>query len=242
MAVLAKSFSREVGGDLLDINKSAYSETQSYLGAAFPGAFASFVSDRASASSSQNATQHIMDVYASGHWGSQPSFVIDIHGAYYRPAWWRIIGQLDNNMLKLYRWGPTLTGSNNPYIEVQNSGNTSSTLAVTHNSNSWNKDFSGTNAANNGSISWTPGTTYVEQISSNGHAGQAVYRQRLNLVTGAVYMQCFVVIHLLTGGSPRTFFANTSLSSATTFYTSNGSGFHLPGIDKPSTNATTQFM
>ena len=186
--------------------------------------------------------EHIMDIYSSGHWGSQPTWVIDIHGAYYRPTWWRVIMQLDFNMLKMYRWGPTLTGSYNPYIEVQNSGNTSSTLAVTHNSSSWNKDFSGTNAANNGSISWTPGTTYTHKVGHQSHSGQDVYRQRLNLVTGAVYTQCFVVIHLLNGGSPRTFFANTSISNADTYYQSNGSGFHLPGIDKPSTNTTTQFM
>ena len=234
MPVLAKAFTREVGGDLIDIHRNTLSADQSYLGAAFPGNWASFRTDTAAASSSQNATQHIMDIYSSGHWGSQPVWIIDIHGTYYRPTWWRVMMQLDFNSLKMYRWGPVLSGSNNPYIEVQNSGNTSSTLAVTHNSSSWG-------TSNNGLISWTPGTSYSQQISSNGHSGQPVYRQRLNLITGSTYMQCYAVIHLLNGGSPRTFFADSSISTANTFYTTNGSGFHLPGIDKPSANTTGQF-
>ena len=234
MPVFSRAFSREVGGDLIDIHRNALNTNDSYLGAAFPGNWASFRTDTAVASSSQNAVQHILDIYSSGHWGSQPVCIIDIHGTYYRPTWWRVMMQLDFNMLKMYRWGPVLSGSNNPYIEVQNSGNTSSTLAVTHNSTSWG-------TSNNGLISWTPGSTYTEVVGSGTHSGQSVYRQRLRLVTGAVYMQCYAVIHLLNGGSPRTYFANTSTSTASAFYVTNGSGFHLPGIDKPNKNTTAQF-
>ena len=244
MPVLARSFSREVGSDLIDIHRNAPNADDGYFGgnSSFPSAYASFRTDTAVASSSQNASQHFIDIYASGHWGSQTIVVIDLIGTYYRPTWWRVMMQLDNNMLKMYRHPLILTGGNNPYLEIQNSGNTSSTLAVTHNSNTWNKDFSGTNASNNGVVTWTPGTTYVEQISSNGHSGQPVYRQRIKLNTGAVYMQCYAVVHLLHGGSPRTFFSNTSISTATTYYTSNGSGTHLINIDKPGANTTGQFM
>ena len=65
---------------------------------------------------------------------------------------------------------------------------------------------------------------------------------QIKLNTGAVYMQCHAVIHLLHGGSPRTFFGNTSLSTAQSYYQTNGSGTHLIGIDKPSANTTGQFM
>ena len=235
MPVLSRAFTREVGGDLIDIHRNALNTNDSYLGAAFPGNWASFRTDTAVASSSQNASQHILDIYSSGHWGSQPVCIIDIHGTYYRPTWWRVMMQLDFNMLKMYRWGPILSGTYNPYIELQNSGNTSSTLAVTHNSSSWG-------TSNNGLISWTPGNSYVEQVGTASHSGQSVFRQRLKLNTGAVYMQCYAVIHLLNGGSPRTFFTNTTLANASTYYQSNGSGFHLPGIDKPNANTTTQFM
>ena len=244
MPVLSRAFTREIGGDLIDIHRTGLGSNDSYLGgsSSFPSAFASFRTDGIAASSSQNASVHILDIYASGHWGSQPVVVIDIIGTYYRPTWWRVMMQLDNNLLKMYRHPLILTGGNNPYLEIQNSGSGSSTLAVTHNSNSWNKDFSGTNASNNGVVSWEPGTTYVETIGSGTHSGQNVHRQRIKLNTGAVYMQCHAVIHLLHGGSPRAHFANTSLSTAQSYYQTNGSGFHLIGIDKPGSNTTTQFM
>ena len=200
----------------------------------FPSAYASFRTDTAVASSSQNASQHFIDIYASGHWGSQPVVVIDLIGTYYRPTWWRVMMQLDFNMIKMYRWGPVLSGSNNPYIQLVNSGNTSSTLSVTHNSSSWG-------TSNNGLISWTPGNAYTQVVGTYSHSGQSVFRQRISLVTGAVYMQAYAVIHLLNGGSPRTYFADTSISTAQAFYVTNGSGFHLPGIDKPASNTTTQF-
>lgn len=233
MPVFSRAFSREVGGDLIDIHRNALNSNDSYLGAAFPGNWASFRTDAAVASSSQNATLHILDIYSSGHWGSQPVCIIDIHGTYYRPTWWRVMMQLDFNSLKMYRWGPVLSGTYNPYIEVQNSGNTSSTLAVTHNSGSWNES--------NGLITWTPGNSYTQQVGTYSHSGQSVFRQRLNLVTGAVYMQAYAVIHLLNGGSPRTYFADSSISTANTYYVTNGSGFHLPGVDKPNANTTGQF-
>ena len=233
MPILARSFSREVGGDLIDIHRNAPNADDSYLGAAFPGCWASFRTDAAVASSSQNASQHILDIYSSGHWGSQPTCIIDIHGTYYRPTWWRIMMQLDHNILKMYRWGPVLSGANNPYIELQNSGNTSSTLAVTQNSATW--------GTSNNVISWST-SSYSHKVGHQSHSGQDVYRQRLRLNTGAVYMQCYAVIHLLNGGSPRTYFANSSISTADSYYQTYGSGFHLPGVDKPAANTTGQFM
>ena len=219
----------------LDGNHSLAHQESSNMGSAFPGAWGSFKTPKINSSSSQTATSHILDLYSSGHWGSQPVVIIDIHQVYYRPTWWRLMIMLDFNMTKMYRIGsPILTGSNNAYIELQNSGNTSSTLAVTNNSSSWG-------SSNNGVVSWTPGNSYVQQVGTYSHSGQSVFRQRLNLVTGAVYMQCYAVIHLLNGGSPRTYFANTSISTASAFYVTNGSGFHLPGIDKPSANTTGQF-
>lgn len=237
MPVLAKSFSREIGSDLLDIHRTGLSADQSYLGGStsFPSAYASFRTDGVNASSSANAQVHILDLYSSGHWGSQPVVVIDIIGTYYRPTWWRVMMQLDFNQLKMYRSQMVLTGSNNPYLRIVNSGNTSSYLNVTHSSASWG-------SSNNGVVTWTPGSTYTEVVGSGTHSGQSVYRQRIDLITGSTYMQCHAIIHLLHGGSPRTFFGNTSTSTASSYYQTNGSGTHLIGIDKPGTNTTTQFM
>ena len=208
-------------------NMSVTGQVMSYMGDAFPGACASFRTPKINSSSSQTATSHILDIYSSGHWGAQPVVIIDVHQTYYRPTWWRLMILLDYNMTKMYRWGPTLTGSSNAYIELQNSGNSSSTLAVTNNSSSWG-------SSNNGVVSWTPGTTYTEQVGSGTHSGQSVFRQRINFILGGVYYQGFTIVHLMAmGGSNRAHFANTSLSSATTYYTSNGAGFHLPSVSKP---------
>ena len=212
----------------LDGNHSLAHQESSNMGSAFPGAWGSFKTPKINSSSSQTATSHILDLYSSGHWGSQPVVIIDIHQVYYRPTWWRLMIMLDFNMTKMYRIGsPILTGSNNAYIELQNSGNTSSTLAVTNNSSSWG-------SSNNGVVSWTPGNSYVQQVGTYSHSGQSVFRQRINLILGGTYYQGYSIIHLMNGGgSNRAHFLNSSISTANTYYVSNGSGQHLPTVPQP---------
>ena len=212
----------------VDGNHSVTSQEMSYMGSAFPGAWASFRTPKISSSSSQTATSHILDIYSSGHWGSQPVVVIDVHQTYYRPTWWRLMILLDYNYTKLFRIGsPVLTGSNNAYIELQNSGSGSTTVAVTNNSSSWS-------SSNNGVVHWTPANTYVEQIVSVTLSGQSVFRQRINFILGGVYYQGFTIVHLMSmGGSNRAHFANTSLGTAQAYYQTQGAGFHLPSVSKP---------
>ena len=212
----------------LDGNHSLSTQESSNMGSAFPGAWGSFKTPKINSSSSAAATSHILDLYSSGHWGSQPVVIIDIHQAYYRPTWWRLMILLDFNLTKMYRIGsPIMTGAYNAYIELQDSGNSSSTLAVTNNSSSWG-------SSNNGVVSWTPGATYVQKVGHQSHSGQHVYRQRINFNMPATYTQGYTIVHLMNaGGSNRAYFSNTSISTADSYFQANGSGFHLPSVSKP---------